>query len=282
MSTGVSDNFFAGEAGAIQPVGFALVLSEQWLVERVSANIAEYMPAEPEALVGTPIADLLGSETVHTLRNQLALLREPGAVARLFACNSAAGCFDFALQSEGHGVLLEGQRSSGTEHGDLVATIRTLIRRLERHEAVEPLLEEALRQVRALTGYDQVACYGADGRLIVHSSRRSDSPTESFTLPMPVVMTMVADCTADPIAMVPAAHAGPGGLLAAPGPALAALIDRSGSKAGCLVPLTVAGRPWATILATHPNARYPSFERQSATELFLQMLGLLIGLVERR
>ena len=44
--------------GAIQPIGFLVALSREWIVTRVSANSAEFTGLAPEAMIGRPIADL--------------------------------------------------------------------------------------------------------------------------------------------------------------------------------------------------------------------------------
>lgn len=272
---------------SIQPVGFAIVLSPEWLVERVSANIADYFDTEPGALIGVPVTALLGGEAVHALRNQLALLREPDAIARLFACKASTGCFDFALQSIGQRTLVEGQRTHGAEHGDTIATVRSLVGRLERHSAVTPLLEDAVRQFRALTGFDRVACYDRQGALRARSARGPAAlPDRLGTEDVQTCaagMAIVADRRAAPVPLRPAGTALAGrGLLRAPDPKLLRLMEAIDATAAFTMPLSVAGEQWGVILAGHGSPRFPEFERQSATGLFAQMLGLLVGLVEAR
>jgi len=271
-------------ADAIQPVGFAIVLNNEWLVERVSANIADYFHAEADALIGVPIAALLGGEAVHALRNQLALLREPDSVARLFACNAKSGCFDLALQSIGPVILIEGQRTHGAEHGDTIATIRSLVGRLERHETLPPLLDDAVRQLRALTGFDRVACYGKDGARCAQSVRGTAWLPERLDGNFNSRVSIVADRRAEPVPLRPS-DSGPiarRAMLRAPTPELVQALDEIDAVAGYIMPLSVAGKHWGVILAAHGAPRYPNFERQSATGLFVQMLGLLMGLVESR
>jgi len=68
------------QLGAIQPIGFMLVLSSDWMISRVSQNIGDFFDAVAADLIGSPIVDLFAVEAVHSLRNRLALLRGPDAL----------------------------------------------------------------------------------------------------------------------------------------------------------------------------------------------------------
>ena len=42
--------------GAIQPIGFLLAMSSDWLVARASANLADFFGVEPADVIGKPVA----------------------------------------------------------------------------------------------------------------------------------------------------------------------------------------------------------------------------------
>ena len=42
--------------GAIQPVGFLLALTADWLVARASTNLADFLDLEPADMLGLPLA----------------------------------------------------------------------------------------------------------------------------------------------------------------------------------------------------------------------------------
>ena len=72
--------------GAIQPIGFLLALSSDWLVARASANFEDFFGREPEDVIGKPAATLLSPDAVHSIRNRLSLLRSPDASERIYRC----------------------------------------------------------------------------------------------------------------------------------------------------------------------------------------------------
>src|SRR5688572_25077574 len=77
----ISGNVLAG----VQPCGFAVVLAEDWRVTSVSANIADAFADSGPLMTGQPLADHFGAAAVHSLRNQLALMRDSSGTARLFS-----------------------------------------------------------------------------------------------------------------------------------------------------------------------------------------------------
>lgn len=70
--------------GSIQPIGFLVALTADWIVARTSANLQDYLHLEPGRMVGQPLADLLTPHAMHELRNRTAMLRGSDAVERLF------------------------------------------------------------------------------------------------------------------------------------------------------------------------------------------------------
>ncbi|MGY8639370.1 hybrid sensor histidine kinase/response regulator, partial [Bradyrhizobium sp. 14AA] len=72
--------------GSIQPIGFLLALTADWIVARASANTADFIGRTPDEVIGQPLRDLFPARTVHELRNRTAMLRGPDAVERLFDC----------------------------------------------------------------------------------------------------------------------------------------------------------------------------------------------------
>ena len=78
-----------GPRCSIQPAGFLLALSEDWVIAAISANIGDYVDCVPAALIGRSASELLAEDAVHALRNRLALLRDPEGVERLLALTQA-------------------------------------------------------------------------------------------------------------------------------------------------------------------------------------------------
>jgi light-regulated signal transduction histidine kinase (bacteriophytochrome) len=68
------------QLGTIQPIGFLIAVSTDWLVSRASANTEEFIGSDPEHLIGNPLAEFLLPKAIHDLRNRVGLLRGPDAV----------------------------------------------------------------------------------------------------------------------------------------------------------------------------------------------------------
>src|SRR6187549_1336805 len=69
---------------AIQPIGFLLALTADWMVSRASANVAAYIGLEPDEMIGRPLAEIFEAHAIHELRNRSAVLRGPDATERAF------------------------------------------------------------------------------------------------------------------------------------------------------------------------------------------------------
>jgi len=97
--------------GQIQPFGFLIALGNDWLVARVSDNIATFTGRTPDELLGRPITGLVSDKALHAIRNRLAMLRGPHAVERLFAQPLIDGRppFDVAVHMSGDTIIIEAE-----------------------------------------------------------------------------------------------------------------------------------------------------------------------------
>ena len=96
------------QLGAIQPIGFLLVLTSDWLISNASANAGEYLDIDDRGLIGRPAAEVLSKAALHTLRNRLSLLRGRDALERVFRMELQDNerSFDVALHMSGSRVVL--------------------------------------------------------------------------------------------------------------------------------------------------------------------------------
>src|SRR3546814_8830823 len=65
--------------GTVQPFGFLVALTADWLVSRVSANSADHIGLSPEQMLGRPISGIFSRSEEHTSELQ-SLMRIPYAV----------------------------------------------------------------------------------------------------------------------------------------------------------------------------------------------------------
>ena len=294
------------QLGAIQPIGFMVVLSSDWLVSRVSANFGEFFPITCEAAIGTPILGLFTGDAVHALRNRLSLLRGPDAIERIFGCvlGNDDKSFDIALHMSGGRVVIEGEPTTEKHYGDATGTVRGMITRLDQATDLDAFFNEGSRQVRALTGFDRVMVYRFDpdgsGHVVAESARSgigsflglhyppSDIPAQARELYKRSLLRVIVDIDAVPVPIVPTLdeHGQPLDLslsvLRSVSPIHLEYLRNMGVRASMSISIIVEGELWGLIACHHYMPRCPSFERRSVAELFAQMFAMRIETRERK
>ncbi len=262
----------------IQPHGFLVELSPGWRVRAASANLGQFLGTSAEAALGLGLDQLVGGEAVHALRNRLALLRDPGGEAHLLRYSLATGAppLDLAMRlTSGGGVTLEARPNSEREPPDIVGTVRGAIARLPVSGTIGQLVDEGIRQLRAMTGFDAVSAYQHPG-LLVASSARGSSPLADGAAPG-AEPRLVCDGEAAPVAIVGELAGAPGASLRSPDNDERDALRRSGAQALLALPLFNGDSPWGVIACRHHLPRLMTLERQSGAELFVEMLSLRIG-----
>lgn len=149
--------------GAIQPIGFLVALSTDWIVARASENVRDFIGRTHQEMIGHPLADFFPSIAIHDLRNRVALLRGQDAVERIFGCELVKGAalFDVALHMSGGQIIIEAEPAAGSQ-GDTTAMVRSMVSRLDQAPDMTAFFREGARQIRGLLGYDRVMVYKFD------------------------------------------------------------------------------------------------------------------------
>jgi light-regulated signal transduction histidine kinase (bacteriophytochrome) len=290
--------------GGIQPIGFLFALTADWMVARVSANVADFIGRTPDELIGQPLAEILPASAVHDLRNRTAMLRGPDAVERLFDCTLVPGApgFDIAIHFSGGQVVLEAEPASG-EHGDATGMVRSMITRLDQCGDFATFFKEGARQVRALVGFDRVmvyrfaadgsgevvaeACKAGIGKFMGLHYPASDIPAQARELYRRNLLRMITDVNAEPVPVVPQYDAAGQPLdlslsvLRSVSPIHIEYLKNMGVGASMSISIIVEGRLWGLFACHHYAARCPTFERRSVSELFAQMFSMRLESRER-
>jgi light-regulated signal transduction histidine kinase (bacteriophytochrome) len=290
--------------GGIQPFGFLIALTADWLVSRVSANSAEFIGLAPDDLLGKPISAFLTADAVHALRNRVTLLRGADAVERLFSIHLVEGgpAFDIAVHFSGSLVVIEAEPAAADEM-EVASMVRAMVSRLGQTDGMTAFLRDGARQVRALTGFDRVMVYrfagGGDGEVVAEALKpgidsffglhypASDIPAQARALYVRNIFRVIADVKAVPAPIVPTLD--PSGaaldlslsLLRAVSPIHIEYLRNMGVGASLSISIIVEGRLWGLFACHHYGPRLPSFAQRSASELFGQIFSMMLESRER-
>ena len=287
---------------AIQPHGFLIGLSDDWLIQRASLNVADFLGRDARDLIGMAASDVLSVDAIHALRNRLALLRGPDAVERLFRCRLTGDDrhFDVAVHVSGNDTIIEAEPSLGKSYGDVTGTVRGMMGRLDEAATLPAMLDAGIHQLRAMTGFDRVAIVRLDhdglGEVVAECTRGGiKSHLSEVCGPFNAAimerfrrapLQTIADTRATPVPVIPST--GPKGepldlsvaMLRAARPERTEQLLAEGIHAAMTISLLVGDTLWGLIECHHHFARGPGFERRSMADLFAQMFAMRIRIHE--
>nr|WP_086491861.1 HWE histidine kinase domain-containing protein [Novosphingobium panipatense] len=291
--------------GAIQPVGFLIAVSTDWIIARASANLGEFLGRDARSVIGTPLTDLLPPKLVHDLRNRVAYLISPDTVERMFGCQVREGgrSFDIAIHNSGGQIVIEAEPGLDT-NGDASGAVRSMMTRLDNQPDLPAFYKEGARQIRALLGYDRVMVYkfapdGA-GEVVAEACKSgigsfkglhypaSDIPRQARALYKRNVIRVIRDVNSEPVGIVPALDENRTPLdlslsvLRSVSPIHIEYLKNMGVEASLSISILVDGELWGLFACHHYSPRAPTFERRSVSELFAQMFSMRLESRERR
>ncbi|WP_316014447.1 HWE histidine kinase domain-containing protein [Roseobacter sp. HKCCA0434] len=284
----------------IQPFGCLIACSHDWIVTHVSQNLDDVLGLSSEDLPGTLLTQYLTSEAVHEIRSRLQVLTGDDGIERLFQIPviEGGGKFDVAVHLSGRNIVLEFEPSMPGRAGDQAAYVRPLISRLNKAASSSQLFDMAVRQVRALTGFDRVMMYrfAADdsGEVVAESHATgmepfnglrypaSDIPKQARALYLRSLLRIISDTDAEPVPIVPErnAHGQPLDMslagLRAVSPIHIEYLQNMGVGASMSISIIRGGKLWGLIACHHRKARVLSYEIRSAAEMFGQIFSFVL------
>lgn len=142
--------------GAVQPHGVLLALDPATLtILQVSANASEIIGADPMALLGRNLRELIPDRAVAELHD---ILDPATATANPGSAEILGLDFDLIVHSTG-GLLLVELEPVIEEAAGLTTLMRAAFRRLAFAKSVPELRSAAALEIRRVTGYDRVMVY---------------------------------------------------------------------------------------------------------------------------
>ncbi|MBY3174756.1 GAF domain-containing protein [Rhizobium leguminosarum] len=283
------------QLGSVQPFGFLLAISSDWIVTRASANLVEFLGVAQADAIGRPVVSLITPEALHAVRNKLTTLRGPDIVERIFgiALMPDQNRFDLAVHLNEDQVIIEGERCLDDRRDVASLSMRSMMSRLDHTETLEAFFREGARQARALTGFDRVMVYrfdeGGSGEVVAEAARAgigsflglhypaSDIPVQARALYLRNLFRIIADVDAVPVPILPQLdeHGRPLDLsmsvLRSVSPIHIEYLKNMGVGASLSISIVVDGRLWGLFACHHYGPRLPSAQSRSTAELFGQM-----------
>ncbi|MGR8925519.1 HWE histidine kinase domain-containing protein [Rhizobium leguminosarum] len=294
------------QLGSVQPFGFLLAVSSDWIVIRASANLAEFLGVTEANALGRPVISLISPEALHAIRNKLTTLRGSDVVERIFgiALTRDQNTFDLAVHLNEGQVIIEGERCQEDRHDAASLSMRSMMSRLDHTETLEAFFREGARQARALTGFDRVMVYRFDesgsGEVVAEAARAgigsflglhypaSDIPIQARALYLRNLFRIIADVDAIAVPILPPLdeHGQPLDLsmsvLRSVSPIHIEYLKNMGVGASLSISIVVDGKLWGLFACHHYGPRLPSAQSRSTAELFGQMFASRLESRERR
>ncbi len=291
--------------GTIQPFGFLVAVSSDWLITRTSTNIALFMNSAPDVLLGSPLSALFTSDAEHALRNMATKLRGDDAVERMFGLSLAddGRLFDIAIHYSGASMVIEAEPAAA-DTVDAAMIVRSMVVRIDQIADLPSFLKEGARQVRALTGFDRVMVYRFDaagsGEVVAEALNgnvgsflgltypASDIPVQARALYLRSVFRIIADVDAVAVPIVPTLdlHGEPldqsMSVLRAVSPIHIEYLRNMGVQASMSISIIVDGKLWGLFACHHYSPRLPAFAQRTAAELLGRMFSMMLESRERR
>ena len=292
--------------GAIQPFGFLIAVSTpDWFVQRVSANIGQWLGRPPAELLERSVLQFLRADAIHTLRNQLHIVNMTATTARVFslAIDDSERRFDVAIHSVDSLAVMEFEPSMADASINASSLVRAMMSRAQSMREPHSLSRVAARELRALTGFDRVMVYrfahDGSGEVIAESASSgresflglhypaSDIPRQARILYERNWLRIIPDVDAPPCPIEPQLDSQGQPLdlsqsvLRSVSPIHIEYLRNMGVRASMSVSILRDGRLWGLFACHHYRPLHVSFERRTAAELFGQMFSLLMENRER-
>jgi light-regulated signal transduction histidine kinase (bacteriophytochrome) len=268
-----------GDGVSVQPEGYLLELSLDWIVLRASENIHHLLGESHVTLIDEPLGRFVHAQALHDLRNLFSRLSGTTGVARAYGVRLGDHpiLVDIAFQlSEGR-VLLEAVPSAPDGFGEAFGTVGGLIAHLAGCSG-QALLDSAARCMRALTGYDRVTLVCGDR--IAESSRGSFSAPADSSDDLP---PMLCDCDCSPVQLFPRREndaAASRCLMRTAEPDTVERLHDQGVRASMTVPIAEGTNIIGHFRCDGRTPRAPNFELHAAAELFAQMFAMRLAIDE--
>jgi light-regulated signal transduction histidine kinase (bacteriophytochrome) len=291
--------------GAIQSFGFLLSVATDWLVSRASENLVEHLGIAWDDAIAQPLDKVLSESAVHDIRNRIAYLQGEDSVERLLRVQLKPDApeYDVAIHFSQGMIIIEGEPSGPAGHDDIGITVRSMLMRQSQAGSMQNFRLNAVRQIRAITGFDRVMLYRFDqdgaGEVVAESvvSRlesflglrypATDIPKQARALYIRNMLRVIADLDDRGSPVLPAKDINGQpidlsmSVLRSVSPVHIEYLSNMGVRASMSISVICEGRLWGLIACHHYSPLRPTLEQRTAAELFGRMFSMMLESRER-
>ena len=289
--------------GMIQPHGALLAFDHHGALRAWSANagtLLGFVPALDMPLAALPLAPAV----LEQLRECIDTSGGEGCTPTAIETAVGAQTFDCIVHSDAERVLAEFElRDVGSEHVAAFALkAHTAIERLRRQKTIVPLLQLAVEQVRAITGFDRVMAYRFrhdDSGDVVGEARAetlkpllgmrypaSDIPAQARRLYTINTLRLIADIGYQPVAVTVAPGDAPldmsHAVLRSVSPIHVEYLRNMGVAASMSVSIVVNGRLWGLLACHHNTPLRVPYAVRMACDVLAQVLAATVQSIDAR
>ena len=295
--------------GSVQSHGALLALAEPGLTVAVaSSNTAAVLGVAPEALLGLPVADILGAEQAGRLHQAASDDDRVPAIVPVQLEEREQGYQLEVSVYRGDGLVIcefEPPADQPFRFSSFYPGVRRALLQLESTRTVAGLCQAAVRQLRAFTGYDRVVAYRFDGdgpgEVIAEDAAPGwepwlglwfpaiDVPPQARRLYLRNWIRVIADVDDHGAALVPPLRPGAQRPLDLSGSALRTVssyhleyLRNIGVRGSMSVSLIKDGRLWGLIACHSGVPRRLTADQRAACEMFGIALSLQLDSIEDR
>ncbi|WP_244488015.1 HWE histidine kinase domain-containing protein [Aureimonas sp. Leaf454] len=286
--------------GLLQPFGFLIAVSMDWLIQHVSANIGTFLDCDPASLPGENLLRVLPEHAIHSIRGRLQMLAAGEGTERLFGCDLLGDnrAFDVAVHISGSTILIEAEPAAKSTAINPGALVKSMIARIQKTQSQAALYREAVRQLRGVTGFDRVMLYrfadSGSGEVVAESVKSgletflglnypaTDIPAQARELYVRNQTRIISDIDAVNVAIEPPLD--PLGrpldlslsLLRSVSSIHIEYLRNMGVAASFSISIVIEGKLWGLFAFHHYAPRHIAMEMRSGLELFGQMISFMI------
>jgi light-regulated signal transduction histidine kinase (bacteriophytochrome) len=293
--------------GSIQPHGAMLVCDPVGTIEHASAN-AQVVIGCAEPPIGRMLADIVGDDTAHDLRNEATKSGGAHVAGVLLAQHlpGAPGPLDIAIHHYKDRMFVEFEPASDdtVRAPSAIDLTQGLIRRISLESDVRAIATVGARLARTMLGYDRVMVYqflhNGAGHVIAEAKRSDltsfmgqhfpagDIPYQARRLYLLNPIRVIADATYAPSPILPPVRASEPPIdmsfaaLRSVSPIHCEYLQNMGVAASMSMSIVVDGELWGLIACHHDTPKRLGMATRIGAELFAQYLSLQIAVAERR